>query len=313
MEIRTWEILHIFEALLKGKDIQMSGVDLPKPIGLDDRIRKSWAEQLLKKQTELSRTGITVDIRPYHLDSSKDPLGALYEGDTPKMWPGPVVTLREVERDITHGSNRVILRVGQMFYPYIVALQDPEIIKLYEVEGIDIPTPALGICTPVLTADNQLALTVRGSRTSIYPGRMHSPGGQPLLVNTDVIQHQRDEIKEEILVDPKELVGEFYFSGMVLDQEIFKNKPDLTGWVRTELDAGNIREKLFKTDPAKRPPDVQGVVFAPATESGLLAYMTEYTNPVNFCPPTVGSLWLFGRSQYGQDWANDVIKKLGYQ
>lgn len=312
MEVRTWEVSHIFEPPLRGENIQMVGVNLSKPAGLDDRIGKSWAEQLLKKQNELRITGIILDIRPYHLDKSENPLGALYEGDTPKMWPGPVVTLREVERDITYGSNRVVLRVGQMFYPYIAALKDPEIVKLYEAEGIDIPTPALGICTPVLTADNMLTLTIRGSRTSIYPGRMYSPGGQPILTNTDVVEHQRDEIKEEILVNPEELAEEFSFSGIVLDQEILPKKPDLTGWIRTSLDAGDIRERMFQTDPTKRPPDVQGVVFVPASEEGLLRYMTEYTHPVNFCPPTVGSLWLFGRLNYGQDWANDVVKRLGY-
>lgn len=313
MEIRTWEVPHIFETPLKGEDIQMGGVELKKPQGLDERIRSSWTEQLLKKQVELSSTGISAEIRPYHLDNSENPLGALYEGAEPKMWPGPVVTLREIERDLTVGRSRLILKVGQMFYPFISALRDPEVRRLYEEEGIDIPTPALGICTPVLTADDKLVLTVRGIRTSIYPGRMHSPGGQPLLTDTNVVDHQKEEIKEEILVQPDELVEGFYFSGIVLDQEILPGKPDLTGWVRTALDAQDIRERMFKTDPNKRPTDVQGLVFAPASEEGLLEYMTDYTHPVNFCPPTVGSLWLFGRNQYGPDWANDVIKRLGYK
>lgn len=312
MEIRTWEVPHVFEPPLRGENIQMVGVELSKPSGLDERIRTSWDEQLLKKQGELTIAGISTEIRSYHLDSSENPLRALYEGDAPKMWPGPVVTLREVERDITHGSNRVVLKVGQMFYPYIAALRDPEIMKLYESEGISIPTPALGICTPVLTADNKLALTVRGGRTSIYPGRIYSPGGQPLLTNTDVVEHQKDEIEEEILVKPNELTEEFSFSGIVLDQEVLPNKPDLTGWVRAVLDAGDIRERMFRSDPNKRPTDVQGVVFAPASEEGLFRYITEYTHPVNFCPPTVGSLWLFGKAHYGDTWANDVIRKLGF-
>ncbi len=313
MEIRTWGIAHIFEPPLRGEDIQMVSVGFPKPQGLDDRIRTSWSEQLLKKREELRQSGISTEIRPYHLDRSENPLGALYEEDTPKMWPGPVVTLREVERAITYGRNRVFLKVGQMFYPYIAALRDPEIIKLYEETGIDIPTPALGICTPVLTADDKLTLTVRGIRTSIYPGRIHSPGGQPLLTDTDVVEHQKNEIHEEILVNPDELAEQFSFSGIVLDQEILPNKPDLTGWVRTVLDAGDIRERMFRTDPNKRPTDVQSVVFAPASEEELLRYITEYTHPVNFCPPTVGSLWLFGRLNWGEDWANDVLKRMGYQ
>lgn len=312
MEIRTWSVQHIFEPALRGDEIQMVGVDLPKPVGLEARIGESWSQQLLKKQKELTSSGIKTEIHPYHLDSSENPLNALYEGDIPKMWPGPVVTLRDIEYGLANGSHRITLKVGQMFYPYIAALKDPEIVKLYEDEAIAVPTPALGICSPVLTADDALALTVRGSRTSIYPLRVHSPGGQPLFPDTKVAKHQRDEIEEELFIKADELVGEVNFTGIVRDEEVLSGKPDLTGWVRTSLDVGDIRERMFRTDPTKRPPDIQGVVFAPASEDGLLKYMTEYTHPVNFCPPTVGSLWLYGVLNYGHGWGNDVVKRMGY-
>lgn len=257
-------------------------------------------------------SGNNLEIKPYHLDHSQNPLEALYKNGIQEMWPGPVVTLRQVERDISRGRNRVILSAGQMFYPYIAALKDPEIIKLYKQAGIEIPDPALGICTPVKTADGRLALTMRDAkRTRIYPGRIHSPGGQPLLVDTNVQKHQEDEVGEELRIKRSELIGKFLFTGIVLDQEFFPNKPDLTGFATTILDAGDIRERVLKVDSAQRPPDVIGVVFAPASEDGLFKYMTEYTHPVNFCPPTVGSLWLYGRFMYGQDWGNEVLKRMG--
>ncbi len=309
MEIKTWDVPHMFQPSLAGENIQMVGIDLPKPKGLDERIRGSWLQQLQKKQQEL---GSDFEIRPYHQDKSSKPLEALYEGDSPKMWPGPVVTLREVERELLNGRNRLTLKVGQMFYPYIAALKEPEVRELYDKEGLIVPSPALGICTPVLTADNKLTLTVRGSKTSIYASRIHSPGGQPLFTDTDVAEHQIDEISEEVLIGRNELEGGFSFTGIVLDQEVYPGKPDLTGFVKTSLDKGDIRERFLKTDPAKRPTDVAGLVFAAASEDGLMKYMTESTHPLNFCPPTVGSLWLFGRLMYGQDWAKDLLSKLGY-
>lgn len=314
MEIRTWSTEAVFQPPVNGRDIYLLDTPLRKPEGLDEKIRTSWHEAVINKQAELARSGINVEIRPYHKDSSANPLEAIYEGDEPKMWPGPVVTLTGIERDLTHGRNRVNLGVGQMFYPYISALNKPEFVELYESQGIIRPRLALGINTPTLTADNQLTLTVRGISTNQYPRRLYAPGGQPELTSDNVVAHQLDEIEDEILVRPDEVIkDEFIFGGVVVDEEELKGKPDLVGWVRVTLDAGDIRERVLRRDLKDRPNDAVGVVFAPSSEEGLLRYLSEITHPVMFCPPALGSLYIFGLHQYGPDWGSDVLKRMGYE
>ena len=62
-----------------------------------------------------------------------------------------------------------------------------------------------------------------------------------------------------------------------------------------------------------RPNDAIGVVFAPSSESGLFEYLTKVTHPIQHCPPSLGTLWIYGRAQFGIDWANQVLHTLGYQ
>jgi hypothetical protein len=310
MEIKTWSILEIFDQPINGENVYLKEVSLPKPEGLDERLKTNWDLQLKAKQDELAeKAGTTTEIRPYHLDRSEKPFSALYQGEKPVQWPGPVVSLVEIERTVNH---KVILGVGQMFYPQISALRDEGIVSVYKEQGIAIPRPALGINTPVLTADNLLTLTVRGIRTNQYPGRLYAPGGQPLTPDTDVIEHQLDEIEEEILIRPDEYNHNFIFGGVVIDDELLPRKPDLVGWVKVGLDSGDIQERVYGRKAEDRPNDVTAVVFASASEGDLHDYLTKLTHPLQYCPPAIGGLWVYGRVNYGPDWGNSVLKALHY-
>lgn len=97
MEIKTWDILEAFEYSTSGKDIFFKEVALAKPEGLEEEIKNNWDKQLESKNAEMRGKGINTEIRPYHLDTSPSPFKAIYEGDKPKMWPGPVISLVDIQ------------------------------------------------------------------------------------------------------------------------------------------------------------------------------------------------------------------------
>ncbi len=307
MRTQTWESLSVFDYPEYADNVRLRDSPLEMPVGIDEVIRQNWDKQLAQKQEQLLRTGINTKIRAYHLDTSKKSLNALYEEDKPVMWPGPVVSLKDTQTS----DSGIDLIVGQTYFPFIAGLKDEEVSGLYERQGIVKPRPALAICTYALTQDGQLTLTVRGIRTSIYPGRLYGQGGNPLFTDTDVSKHQSDELRNEILVQPDEYdLNGLGFSGIIVDREQFPDKPDLVGWVPVNLEAGHIRERVYKRSPDKRPNDAIGVVFAPSTEGELFDYLLQRTHPVQFCPPAHGGLILYGHHNFGSDWSNELLKRL---
>ncbi|MBU0460289.1 MAG: hypothetical protein KKH52_03090 [Nanoarchaeota archaeon] len=307
MRTQTWESLHVFKNPESPDRIKFRDSPLEMPVGVDEVIRQNWDTQLKQKQEQLSKTKIDTEIKVYHLDTSENPLNALYEGDKPKMWPGPVVSLKDVQTS----DSGIELLVGQTYFPFIAGSKDEKISKLYNEQEIVKPRPALAICTYALTQDGQLTLTVRGSRTNMYPGRLYGQGGNPLFTNINISEHQADEMRDEILVQPNEYdSNELRFSGIVVDREQLADKPDLVGWVPVNIEAGCIKERVYKRNPDKRPNDAIGVVFAPSTEGELFDYILQKTHPVQYCPPAHGGLVLYGHHNFGSEWSKDLLKKL---
>jgi len=307
MKTRTWEFMCTTGMPLKGEKVRFIDSPLRKPEGVDEAIRINWNKQLAEKQLELAEKNIVAEIKPYHEDKSNDPLGALYHEDAPKMWPGPAVSLKLMESD----GSYLNLLVGQTFYPFIAGLNDEKISNLYVEQGIDIPRPALGICTFALTSDEQIALTVRGALTNVYPGRFYGQGGNAKFVDTNVIEHQTQEMIDEILVEPSDYSTEnFRFGGLVLDMEVYPGKPDLVGWIPVNMEAEDIRERVYQRPLADRPPDVIGIAFAPNNATGLLEYLTNSTHPIHYCPSANAGLVLYGAHKFGLDWAQEVVDRL---
>ncbi|MEK6822754.1 MAG: hypothetical protein AABY13_02905, partial [Nanoarchaeota archaeon] len=237
-------------------------------------------------------------------------LAALHEGDKPKMWPGPAVTLRDVQPR----NAGIDLLVSQTSFPAIDALKDKTFSELYETQGITKPRPALAICTYAITTDGMLALTVRGARTNMYPGRLYGQGGNPRSTNTNVVEHQKAENKDEILVQDNEYPVNggrgFWFGGIVEDNEQLPRKTDLVGWCYLNIDSKTLKGRSYERPMEKRPNDAVGIVFAPAKEGPLLDYLTKTTHPVQFCPPAHAGLVVYGLHKFGNEWAQNVIKKI---
>lgn len=223
------------------------------------------------------------------------------------MWPGPVVTLTGYNLK----EHSLELELGQLSFPFVAALNDKKVLDLYEEQQISKPRKPLGVCTYAVTQDDKIVLTVRGERTNIYPGRLYGQGGQPKFTDVDILQEQVEEMETEILLTEKNYDRDnMRFLGLIEDQDELADKPDLIGYVPVNLESGDIKEKVYSRAINKRPNDVIGVVFAPATEGGLNDYLSNQTRPVQYCPPAHGGLVLYGNQKFGPEWTNDLMKKL---
>jgi hypothetical protein len=307
MKKQFWSMLELFDPPMKGTDISFREVRLDTPEGVDELIRKDWDKQLLAKQGELAKLGRATNIKPYHLDSSDKPLSALYEGEKAVMWPGQVITLVGVNRK----GNKVILDVGQTSFPFINGLKNPEIAKLYERRGIPKQRPALAISTLAITSDNYIAMTLRGPATNMYPGRIYGQGGNPASPKTKVIEHQIEEIEDEILATKKDYnPQDFRFGGICIDEELLPGKPDLVGWVQIKLDSKNLEQRVKARDIKRRPNDAVDIVFIPNNEQDLFKALTDKEAYKKFNPPGYASLFIYGRAIFGKPWAERVIKTI---
>lgn len=302
---RTWEIMHIFQTPVKGQNIQFREVKITHPAGVENLIRANWDQQLATKQAQLEEQGIQgLTIEPYQRDKSSTPLNALYEAGVAKMWPGPAITLVSIKEN----HPMIELEVAQTYFPFIAALNDPEIKSLYISQGIEIPRPSLAICTFTETSDGKLTLTVRGQRTNMYPGRFYGQGGNPLFPTVNPVEQQTDEMSDEILVTPVSYnPRRMEFGGLTEDRETLPGKPDLIGWVGVNLDSEEIERRV--KDRINHPNDAEAVAFAPASDEALLRYMVS-ANPSDYCPPAYAGLILYGRMHFGELWQQDLLKQL---
>ncbi|MFH1590104.1 MAG: hypothetical protein ABIB43_06055 [archaeon] len=315
MKTKNWNQSEHFIPAKESKHITFKEVIMRIPEGVDEAIRLSWDEQLLSKQKELASQNIIQEIKPYHLDKSNNPLNALYEKNQPKMWPGPVITLKYANESPVYSSayyeTNLELEVAQTFYPFIAGLKDKKISKLYEEQGIEKPNPALGICTFVITTDDQLVLTVRGARTNVYPGRLYGQGGNPKFTNTNIVNHQLDEMLDEIVLAPGHVdKNSFRFYGIAEDTEELIGKPDIVGTVSAFVDSEYVMKGVSARPMKNRPNDAIGIVFVPATEGELFDYLVKRSNVVQFCPPAHAGLLMYGDSKFGSTWSSKALKNI---
>jgi len=303
---RTWQTLRVFDRPVSPACIcvEESGI-YREPKGLKELVKQSWDMQLAAKKADLAtkEPGSIFEIRPYG-DGS---LNALYLGDKPKMWPGGAVTL--VTWYGALGCAPLILEVGETCFPMIDGLKDPAIRALYDAQGISIPRPPLAVVTTAQTADNKLIMTVRGSRTNMYPDRVYGQGGNPMGL-FDVEEHQGSETQDEIMV-PREkcLLDEMGFLGLIEDNEGLPNKPDLVGYLPVDMESGRIAELVRKRHAEGRSPnDAVDVEVVDRTDGGLIDYLVKQP-PEHFCPPSQAMLVLYGNHTFGPDWTMSLKKK----
>jgi hypothetical protein len=233
-----------------------------------ESVKESWKGKLLAMQEKLSLEGITTKIQPY------GDLSALYEEERPLMWPGENVTLVSYKwKDTAFDSDK---------------------------------RPSFGISTIVLTSDNQLVLTLRGTRTSMYPNRLCGIGGVPESCREGIYTHQKKELKEEADLEHTEY-RTLFFDALVEDQEAHKRGVVLTGHTTTYLATKEILERVKRR--THQPPDVHSLIALSALEGELFEALASRA-PSEFVPTTLGGLICYGEHQFGKEWANKLMKKM---
>ncbi|MGV8142435.1 MAG: hypothetical protein ACP5NS_02250 [Candidatus Pacearchaeota archaeon] len=296
----TWAVLELFEKTKNPEEICLVDTKLATPLGVKEKVKEIWNKQLEGRKKALEKEGIFTHIQRY---AESPEWNALYEKNSLKMWPGPVISLQKIKQ-----GDKLELHVSETIFPLIQALSNPEIIKIYDSAQIPLPRPALGISCLVLTSDKKILFTLRGQATPLYPGRLYTSGGQPTSTETSILDHQASEIKEEILLSPSEWSG-MCFGGITIDKEDLPGKPDLTGWVKTSLTSKEIKSRVMSIPFNERPTDAIDVEFAPNGEKELFDYLVN-TPSSKFCPPTQASLAIYGFHTYGKEWYHSLIKKI---
>ena len=293
------EPLHSSEILLKEEPIRFSKSVL-------ELLSEHWKSQLNHKQQALAKRGVTSTIKNYSSDNEII-LDALFVNDKAVMWPGRCVSLR----DWGMKDYSATLFVSEISYPFISALSDQNFLKNFSDENLARMRPPLAVCTFAITSDNFLVLTARGISTNVYPGRFYGQGGNPDSSNINLLYHQLEEMQEEILIEPHEVIQDsLKFFGIIEDQETFPRKPDLIGTVKVSLSAEELEKRFESRTLEQRPSDVADVRFVPFDEKSLFHFLKSETQPKDFCPPAHGGLILVGLFQFGKEWLNKLMTKI---
>ncbi|MBX7107604.1 MAG: hypothetical protein K1X61_03050 [Chitinophagales bacterium] len=253
-------------------------------------LKDYWTQQLKEKQSALQKAGIISVIKS---DTAHGALATLYVHEKPVMWPGTAVTLR----DATIINGQVLLTVSDIPYPFIAALNDAAFLTQSGLHGLDL-RPPLAVCTFAITTDNMLVLTQRGQTTGVYPGRLYGQGGNPHDAQFNIIEHQLEEMADELLVAPEEADADsFRYYGLAEDLESFPRKPDLVGIVRLRMDASTLLARNREWPAEDRPPDVASLLCVPYNKQALDQFLLQEKTAADFCPPAYAGLrWLISEA-----------------
>lgn len=299
--------LIVFPEPLSGSQISFQEIPFPLSEKAKSKLSAHWLEQLRKKQSQLALQGIESTIRnDFALDGELN--AALYVNEQPVMWPGSCITLREWNLDEGHFR----MAISKISYPFIAALSDPEFKFLFSEEELAAIRPPLAICTFAVTTDQMLMLTVRGKTTNVYPGRFYGQGGNPTSVDLNLLRHQLEELHEELLISPDEVIQDsLQFHGIVEDSESFPGKPDLIGTVNSSLSAQELQRRFDLRPSEQRPSDVAHIHFIHLDQESLFHFLKNETQPKDFCPPAYGGLMLIGSFLFGKEWLEKVSREPG--
>lgn len=260
------------------------------------QLRNHWFIQLRHKQLQLLQQEITTEIREYDKGLPGGPL-ALYSSEKCLMWPGKCVTLLNWKYE----TDGLKLTVSEITYPFIAALGDEEFQKSVADQNLKAIRPPLAVCTFAITTDQMLVLTVRGKTTNVYPGRFYGQGGNPASVHFSLLQHQLDELNEELLLSPDEVIHDsLQFYGIIEDCGAFPRKPDLIGTVQIKLSSQELSARFYSRPSHQRPPDVADIKLIPFNGNALRTFLDSETQPTDFCPPAHGGLLLIWQHHFGK-------------
>ncbi len=305
----TWEPLKIFNKPVKGHNIRFvpTGAEIPEI--LVQKAQLSWNNELKELQAKLKhQEGIESDIRPYHENLTSQRWNALYGADRCIRWPGPCLALIDLNEQESNHEAEVDLVVAQSYRPFFNILNDPDSKKILKKHGLSKWMPPLDICTYLITQDGKIALSLRGPKVT-YQNMYYGIGGNPETLEVSIIQHQQQEIADEVQLSPDEYQPNFYFGGLVTDQDLHPGKPSLDGWIGIPQDSEEL-VKIFSQRPIElREPDAIEVHFAPTSEDALFDFIVK-KGANSFCAPGLGALSLFGYHHFGQSWSEKLNQAL---
>lgn len=290
-------ILSLFKKPLTANAISFHHLPLTFSQKVLSELIDHWNLQLQKKKNTLRSKNISSEIKFYSL-FNRNEINALYVNDKAVMYPGDTITLR----DFIVNENEVQLVVSEILYPFITALSDKNFIAKIPASENKNLRPSLAVCTFAITADNFLVLTIRGEHTNVYPGRFYGQGGNPTNWNVDLLQHQLDEMKEELMLNKEEVqIESLRFCGLVEDLETFKGKPDLIGYVNIFLTSKELKIRFDARPKNERPADVADIFFIPFTKKSITNFLEHETKPSQFCPPAYGGLKMIESIFWGDE------------
>lgn len=301
-ETLTWKLMKHFEESILDSNIKFSEIPISIPEKIEKIAVERWNSKIEKESQKYSET----EIKPHTSTSSGQIMNALYIDKKMTHYPGKQISLVGINQE----GNNVSIGVSQIYYPYVVVLQDGEFAEINAQQKNQIMP--LHLCTFAITTDSKIALTVRGPKLMSYPNTLWGEGGNPETPATDIIEHQQREMLEEILVKPEES-SQFRFMGVATIKLPHKNTfldilPGLLGYTHVNLSSKEIKERVLERPMSQRPDDAIDVVFCPATPEGLSDYLSERTSIFQYCPTGHAGLILYG-SEIGINWKSDLFLK----
>lgn len=195
--------------------------------------------------------------------------------------------------------RRLRIELSQTSYkPFLgTNLTHPELAGRFGAAALANP---VGVSPALLTADGFLLMGRRNGSVAYYPNRTHPfAGAMDLRDKTDVFAAVRRELMEELQLSAP-LIQNICCTGIVEDPAL--RQPELIFSARCGLTRRQVENQL---DPDEHHESV-GI---PATRDEV---ETALIDPA-LTPVAVASLVLWGRLEFGGDWFDQIVQRLGIE
>lgn len=300
-----FDILYVPETLrlIRPSDIFVNTEGRPRKTDnteLEDSI--SGAIETRKASVELFNAALETRLSGEGITAEE------IEARKKKFFDGQLVRLHPHDFGVSGGSS-LFLRLGETTYFTYAGTRRKEDLQKYGYDRLGLP---LAVCS-VLTAPSEdgtekLLFTVRGTANETYPGWYHCVGGTVQTVHNGIPNPSaalRREVQEELGLRAEEFQVEGV-SGLVMNNfdlhpelvYITKVEKPIEEWHNQRETDKEVDAEFFTDTPDNLANFILGQSFdevpdaRPIVPSGLAGYL------------------LHGRLKYGQEWYNEVYKKL---
>jgi hypothetical protein len=171
--------------------------------------------------------------------------------------------------------------------------------ELADTLGSNALANPVGASSVLITADGQVMLGRRNDRVAYYPGRIHPfAGALEPQAPLDVFAEVRRELAEELDIGDDN-IQHIACTGMIQDRAL--RQPELTFFVQTTLLHQQVQHHLKDDEHLSTfsvPVDAQRVLDALRSDQP-------------FTPVATGTLLLWGRLAFGQEWFDQARSAMG--